>query len=68
MSKSKIQGRAVRENKDGRKKKVGGASVLTTMKAFKDWFVMRTKKEGSEVTVEEARQMIQRKEPVILSM
>ena len=36
------------------------------MKAFKDWFVVGTKKEGSEVTVQEARQMIQRKEPVIL--
>jgi len=44
----------------------GGAAALTTIKAFKDWFIMKGKKEGSEVSVEETHRMIQGKGPVFL--
>ena len=37
-----------------------------TIKAFKDWFIIKVKKEGSEISVEETHQLFQKKEPVIL--
>jgi adenylyltransferase/sulfurtransferase len=37
-----------------------------TIKAFKDWFIIKAKKEGSEISVEETHQRIQKKEPVTL--
>jgi len=40
--------------------------TLKTIKAFKDWFIIKAKKEGSEISVEETRQLLQRKEPVVL--
>src|SRR4030043_787280 len=38
--------------------------TLRTMKAFKDWFIIKAKKEGSEISVEETHQRLQKKEPV----
>jgi len=40
--------------------------TLRTMKAFKDWFIIKAKREGSEVSVEETHQLLQKKEPVVL--
>ncbi len=40
--------------------------TVKTIKAFKDWFVIKARKEGSEVSVEETRQLLQKKEPVVL--
>jgi molybdopterin/thiamine biosynthesis adenylyltransferase/rhodanese-related sulfurtransferase len=40
--------------------------TLKTMKAFKDWFIIKAKKEGCEISVEETRQLVQKKEPVVL--
>jgi len=37
-----------------------------TIKAFKDWFIIKAKREGSEISVEETHQRIQKKEPVTL--
>ena len=36
------------------------------MKTFKDWFIVKAKKEGCEISVEETRQLVQKKEPVVL--
>ena len=36
------------------------------MKTFKDWFIIKAKKEGCEISVEETRQLLQKKEPVVL--
>ena len=36
------------------------------LKAFKDWFVIKAKREGSEISVEETRELLQMKEPVVL--
>ena len=44
----------------------GGAAALTTFKAFKDWFIIKAKKEGSEISVEETHRILQRKEPAVL--
>ncbi len=41
-------------------------SKLKTIKAFKDWFFIKAKKEGSEISVEETHQLLQKKEPVVL--
>lgn len=41
-------------------------STFKMMKAFKDWFVIKAKREGSEISVEEAQQLIRNKEPLIL--
>jgi molybdopterin/thiamine biosynthesis adenylyltransferase/rhodanese-related sulfurtransferase len=41
-------------------------NALKTIKAFKDWFIIKTKKEGSEITVEETHKLLQRKEPFVL--
>lgn len=40
--------------------------TLKTIKAFKDWFIIKAKKEGSEISVEETHQLLQGKEPVVL--
>jgi len=37
-----------------------------TIKAFKDWFIIKAKKEGSEISVEEAHELLQKKEPIVL--
>ena len=42
------------------------AGTLKTIKAFKDWFVIRAKKEASEISVEETHRLRQGKEPVVL--
>ena len=41
-------------------------STLKMVKAFKDYFILKARKEGSEVSVEEAHQLIEKKEPVVL--
>jgi len=40
--------------------------TLKAIKAFKDWFIIKAKKEGSEISVEETHQLLQKKEPVVL--
>ena len=40
--------------------------AFKTMKAFKDYFIIKAKKEGSEISVEETHQRIQKKEPTVL--
>jgi molybdopterin/thiamine biosynthesis adenylyltransferase/rhodanese-related sulfurtransferase len=40
--------------------------TLRTMKAFKDWLIIKAKKEGSEISVEETHQLLQKKDPVVL--
>ncbi len=40
--------------------------TLRTIKAFKDWFIIKAKKEGSEISVEETHQRLQKKEPTVL--
>jgi molybdopterin/thiamine biosynthesis adenylyltransferase/rhodanese-related sulfurtransferase len=40
--------------------------TLRTIKAFKDWFIIKAKKEGSEISVEETRRLLQKKESVVL--
>jgi adenylyltransferase/sulfurtransferase len=37
-----------------------------TIKAFKDWFIIKAKKEGSEISVEETHQLLQKKELIVL--
>jgi len=37
-----------------------------TIKAFKDWFIIKAKKEGSEISIEEAHELLQKKEPIVL--
>jgi molybdopterin/thiamine biosynthesis adenylyltransferase/rhodanese-related sulfurtransferase len=39
--------------------------TLKTIKAFKDWFIIKAKKEGSEISVEETHHLLQEKEPVV---
>ncbi len=41
-------------------------SKLKTIKAFKDWFIIKAKKEGSEISVKETHQLLQKKEPIVL--
>ena len=41
-------------------------STFKMVKAFKDYFILKARKEGSEVSVEEAHQLIEKKEPVVL--
>ena len=43
--------------------KIGTLGIIT---AFKDWFIIKAKRQGSEVSVEEARQLLQKKEPIVL--
>jgi adenylyltransferase/sulfurtransferase len=40
--------------------------TLKTIKAFKNWFIIKAKKKGSEISVEETHQLLQKKEPVVL--
>jgi len=40
--------------------------TLRTIKAFKDWFIIKAKREGSEISVEETHQLLQKKEPIVL--
>ena len=40
--------------------------TLKTITDFKDWFIIKAKKEGSEISVEETHQLLQKKEPVVL--
>ncbi len=40
--------------------------TLRTIKAFKDWFIIKAKKEGSEISIEETHQLLQKKESVVL--
>jgi molybdopterin/thiamine biosynthesis adenylyltransferase/rhodanese-related sulfurtransferase len=36
------------------------------IKAFKDWFIIKAKRKGSEISVEETHELLQKKEPVVL--
>jgi len=40
--------------------------TLRTIKAFRDWFIIKARNEGSEISVEETHQLLQDKEPVVL--
>jgi len=40
--------------------------ALKTIRAFKDWFLIKAMKEGSEISVEDTHQLIERKEPMVL--
>ena len=37
-----------------------------TIKAFKDWFIIKAKQEGSEISVEEAHELLHKKESIVL--
>jgi adenylyltransferase/sulfurtransferase len=41
-------------------------STFKMVKAFKDYFILKARKEGSEVSVEETHQLLEKKEPVAL--
>ncbi len=41
-------------------------SKLKTIKAFKDWFIIKVKKEGSEISVKETHQLLQKRKPLVL--
>jgi adenylyltransferase/sulfurtransferase len=43
--------------------KIGTMKII---KAYKDWFLIKAKKKGSEITVEKTHQLLQKKEPVVL--
>jgi adenylyltransferase/sulfurtransferase len=40
--------------------------TFKTIRAFKDWFIIKAKKEGSEMSVEETHQFLRKKEPIVL--
>jgi adenylyltransferase/sulfurtransferase len=40
--------------------------TFKTIRAFKDWFIIKAKKEGSEISVEETHQFLRKKEPIVL--
>jgi len=40
--------------------------TLRMMGAFKDWFIIKAKGQGSEVSVKEAHELLQEKEPIVL--
>ena len=40
--------------------------VFRTIKAYKDWFFIKAKKKGFEISVEETFQLLQKKEPMVL--
>lgn len=42
------------------------SNAFKTIKAFKDWFLIKAKKEGSEISVEETYQLLQKRESVVL--
>jgi adenylyltransferase/sulfurtransferase len=52
-----------RERNKGDQMKIG---TLGTIKAFKEWFVIKAKREGSEISVEETRQLVQKNGHVVL--
>ncbi len=37
-----------------------------TIRAFKDWFIIKARKEGAEISVVETHQLLQKKEPLVL--
>ena len=41
-------------------------NTLKMIKAFKDWFIIKAKKEGSEISVEETHQLLQKEEAIVL--
>jgi adenylyltransferase/sulfurtransferase len=41
-------------------------STFKMVKAFKDYFILKARKEGSEVSVEETHQLIEKKDPLVL--
>ena len=41
-------------------------STYKTIKAFKEWFVIKAKREGSEISVEETHHLLEKKEPIVL--
>lgn len=41
-------------------------STYKTMKAFKEWFVIKAKREGSEISVEETHHLLEKEEPIVL--
>lgn len=41
-------------------------STFKMVKAFKDYFILKARKEGSEVSVEEAHQLIEKKDSIVL--
>jgi adenylyltransferase/sulfurtransferase len=41
-------------------------STLKMVKAFKDYFILKARKEGSEVSVEEAHQLTEKKDSIVL--
>jgi adenylyltransferase/sulfurtransferase len=50
-------------------KKLGDRNMkktLRTIKAFRDWFILKAKKEGSEISVEETHQLLGKKELIVL--
>lgn len=40
--------------------------TLKTIKAYKDWFLIKVEKKGSEISVEETYQLLQKKDPIVL--
>lgn len=40
--------------------------TLKTIKAFKDWFMIKAKKEGSEISLEQTHQLLSEKKPIVL--
>lgn len=40
--------------------------TLKTIKAFKDWFIIKAKNQGSEISVEDTHQLLLEKEPIAL--
>jgi molybdopterin/thiamine biosynthesis adenylyltransferase/rhodanese-related sulfurtransferase len=40
--------------------------AIKTIKAFKDWLIIKAKKEGSEISVRETNQLLQKREPIAL--
>jgi len=40
--------------------------TLRTIKAYKDWFIIKARNEGSEISGEETHQLLQENEPVVL--
>ncbi len=40
--------------------------TLRTIKAYKDWFIIKARNEGSEISVEETHQLLQENEPIVL--
>jgi adenylyltransferase/sulfurtransferase len=40
--------------------------LFKTIKEFKDWFIIKAKKEGSEISIEETHQLLQKRESFVL--